>query len=797
MGLYKPAAFRYMVGMWAAAVMVGGFTVLTDRAFRPDLWVAFLLLTVMAAVSHLYPVRSAREKAFYVVANVFVVAAVFVLPPSLLTIHCVFAMLPFSLWNRRQSRVWYRFSFNTAQTLLAALACNTILTLVDWRELGGPLQLMLAMAVIALFPFLQGLMVAVMLYFNNGVRIREAGPLQQEPLLTESIMALFGALVAGLWSAQPWLVGLVPVPIVIIHSLMRRVQMVHLADMDAKTGLYNYRYFEQAMRDEFAQSKRFRRPISLMFMDLDYLRHINNQYGHLAGDLVLKEVAAILQAAMRQGDLVARFGGEEFVAMLPGTEKREAVYVAERIRRAVEARVYVFDGIEIRATISIGVVTYPVDGEVTDQLVRLADEVLYAAKAKGRNRVCVAGEGDEVDSVPDEISNPGHAATVAMQQVAAAAAMPFSPAPEKPAEHETAPPVFQKPAPAELARASLLGTAVVGGVVGAVSLAWLPWPYPHGLALLVLVLIAVVADNVRVQVYESGRQQGISLSMSIGAVLAAAVLLDLPGALLVGAAGSVAHHIAGRRRQVEKLLFNIGNVWLSTATAYLVFHYLGAGLAEPITWAHLLGPGVATLTFYLVNSTLLNAVIALQEERSLLAVWWDNLWFAPALILGGLTGAFAASIYQFVGSVGAVAFLTPILLLRFFFSLFASRTQQSIAELEAAKLKAEAADFEKQRTLDQLIVTVAAIIDARDRSVYGHSRQVARYAVAVAEEMRLQPSTVQRIRVAALLHDLGKIGVPESILHKPGRLTAEEYAIVKQHAPLGAQLLSEVGSLQD
>jgi putative nucleotidyltransferase with HDIG domain len=179
------------------------------------------------------------------------------------------------------------------------------------------------------------------------------------------------------------------------------------------------------------------------------------------------------------------------------------------------------------------------------------------------------------------------------------------------------------------------------------------------------------------------------------------------------------------------------------------------------------------------------------------AVWHENLWFAPALILSGLIGAFLGETYTIIGPVGVAVFVAPVLVLRYSFTLYTSRTERSIAELEQAKAKVEETQREKERTLDQLIVTVAAIIDARDRSVAGHSRQVARYAVALAEELGLPVDLVQRIRISGLLHDLGKIGVPESILHKPGRLTADEFGVVQEHAGLGQQILAEVWALQD
>jgi putative nucleotidyltransferase with HDIG domain len=171
------------------------------------------------------------------------------------------------------------------------------------------------------------------------------------------------------------------------------------------------------------------------------------------------------------------------------------------------------------------------------------------------------------------------------------------------------------------------------------------------------------------------------------------------------------------------------------------------------------------------------------------------MWFAPAFILLGLIGAFVGAAFQIVGWMGALLFIVPILVLRYTFTLYVRNARRSIQALQLAKQEVEQAHSAQERTLRELIEVIAAVIDARDNSTFGHSRQVAWYAEHVGRQLGLGERDLNTLRTAALLHDLGKVGVPEPILKKPARLTSEEYEIIKQHAALGERILGTVSEL--
>lgn len=159
---------------------------------------------------------------------------------------------------------------------------------------------------------------------------------------------------------------------------------------DSLTGCYNRRYLDERLREEVLRSQRFGHALSVIVLDIDHFKQVNDRYGHPAGDAVLKGVAKILQAEMRARiDWVARLGGEEFVALLPDTQLDEAAVVAERLRGLIAGSAFRSNGDEIRVTASFGVATR-VDDDSPELLLARADANLYRAKAARRNIVIAA-----------------------------------------------------------------------------------------------------------------------------------------------------------------------------------------------------------------------------------------------------------------------------------------------------------------------------------------------------------------------------------------------------------------------
>ncbi len=168
------------------------------------------------------------------------------------------------------------------------------------------------------------------------------------------------------------------------HETIYRMTIV-----DGLTGIHNKRYLTETLEREMPRAQRHQRPLSLMMFDIDRFKSINDTYGHLAGDYVLKELASIVRMRLRPDDVLGRYGGEEFAVILPETRIDGAQSIAEDIRRLVEEHVFVFEDERVAVTISIGIAQFSYNSSVS-KFIQQADERLYEAKREGRNRV-VAG----------------------------------------------------------------------------------------------------------------------------------------------------------------------------------------------------------------------------------------------------------------------------------------------------------------------------------------------------------------------------------------------------------------------
>jgi diguanylate cyclase (GGDEF)-like protein len=177
-----------------------------------------------------------------------------------------------------------------------------------------------------------------------------------------------------------------------LENAMRVQRAEALSVTDDLTQLYNSRYLSQVLRRETKRASRSGRPLSLLFIDLDGFKTINDTHGHLFGSRALVEAAAVIRASARETDMVARFGGDEFALLLPDTGSDGAVAVGERIRDRIADAVFLEgDGLAIRLTVSVGVATLPDVAASAESLVQAADKAMYWVKDHGKNGIYVAG----------------------------------------------------------------------------------------------------------------------------------------------------------------------------------------------------------------------------------------------------------------------------------------------------------------------------------------------------------------------------------------------------------------------
>ncbi len=172
-----------------------------------------------------------------------------------------------------------------------------------------------------------------------------------------------------------------------------QAELQEQATRDPLTGLYNRRYFDETLERELARAEREVSPLCLMMIDLDHFKQVNDTYGHQAGDEVLRMFGAMLRESARAGDIPCRYGGEEFLLLMPKMPPETARQRAEHLRAEFAGRVAEIGEYRIQATLSIGIAAYPEHGETPDVLTQAADLALYLAKQEGRNRVVVFSAG--------------------------------------------------------------------------------------------------------------------------------------------------------------------------------------------------------------------------------------------------------------------------------------------------------------------------------------------------------------------------------------------------------------------
>jgi two-component system cell cycle response regulator len=174
-----------------------------------------------------------------------------------------------------------------------------------------------------------------------------------------------------------------------------------LSITDGLTGLYNYRYLIHSLELEFRRTIRYNRTIALLLLDIDYFKNLNDTYGHLCGDFVIKTVAKLLKSNVRNTDMVARYGGDELAVMLIETNTKSALEVAEKLKQQIGTHTFQWRTKQLSVSLSIGLATAPEPGiQTVPDLVDAADRALYQAKKAGRNTVIVFSQKKGLQAFP-------------------------------------------------------------------------------------------------------------------------------------------------------------------------------------------------------------------------------------------------------------------------------------------------------------------------------------------------------------------------------------------------------------
>jgi diguanylate cyclase (GGDEF)-like protein len=395
--LPRPARI-YVAGVLAIALIAGAVGILVAPP-RLQLAPEALLLLLAATIAQQFKVKSPKHQSYYTTTIFFFAAALLLRPGYVIAI--IIAAHGVELLRVRYR--WYIPAFNIANFILCSLAAGAIFTVGETgHPVGGGRALVLAALAGLVFVSLNHLLTALVIMWARGVSIARAGTMDWENLGTDLALMSVGAMGCLLWLTDPWLVPLCLGPLFLIYRSLLVPTLQEEARTDPKTELANMKHWNQVAQVEVERARRFDRPLSVALADLDLLRDINNRHGHLVGDQLIRRVADAIRGALREYDLPARFGGDEFAVLMPETSLSEAITVAERIRRGVEAiEVRLADGTPVSASVSIGVALFPAHGRTSSDLLAAADRAVYQAKALGRNRVCgfTEVEGDRLRPV--------------------------------------------------------------------------------------------------------------------------------------------------------------------------------------------------------------------------------------------------------------------------------------------------------------------------------------------------------------------------------------------------------------
>jgi diguanylate cyclase (GGDEF)-like protein len=388
-----------------AALGWGTGTLITLDATRRD-WGVFGLLVGLALGYEEISRRVERPRlrlAAGVRADmtlVWSVAAAAALPGGLVTILIV--VLFGHLWlrdHRPTDRYLHRTIGSGCVALVAALGANAVLDASDsaWADSGwlaaDALSVLVVMAVYGAIG--RGLVSGGR--FLLGARGRRLFDTPDD--IGNQLAALcLGGLIALSALHAPWLAVLALPPMVMLRRGAMVRELETAASVDAKTGLLNAVAWEELSRRELARGRRNHHPVGILILDVDRFKLINDRFGHLVGDEVLRQIGGALKASVREFDSVGRFGGEEFVVVLPEASSMESIVVAERLRARVgELRAAEIAGStgssDALLSVSVGVACAPDDGDDLTELLVAADVALYEAKARGRNCVVLADRG--------------------------------------------------------------------------------------------------------------------------------------------------------------------------------------------------------------------------------------------------------------------------------------------------------------------------------------------------------------------------------------------------------------------
>jgi len=786
----------------ATILAIGIVLMVWQLSHLEDQKMLLLLATCgLASVLQTFKIEGLTERTSYNMSWVVYGFALISLGPPGAMLVILVAHLVEWIWH---GYAWFIQLFNIASFAIAVTLAGFVYSLIGTGQ--EPIMLRETVAIVisaALFTFLNHLMIGLAVKFARGLSLAQSGVLDTLMTSLDFGMLCLGAAGALIWSVNPYAIILVGLLAILLQNVLRVPLLQRQSETDPKVGLYNSRYFGNAVEQELERANRFDRPLTIVMADLDLLRRVNNAYGHLAGDAVLKGVARILQDSTREFDTVARFGGEEFAILMPETTAEEALISVEVIRAKIEeAEHTVATSVSpIKATMSFGIASRNGRDISADELIHRADMVTFEAKQDGRNcirvygrRVSEAGASPSMNSATITEDSETRPASTSVHE---AINKHSQEVPMVLLEPQVTPSTPERPTPmaVRLSQPTLIKLYVGAVALIALSLIALfvraeginDW---IGLTAFVLLVLLVEAMAVEIYVKET------SVSTSVAPLVAGVLLFGPVAAVLLGLGVALVAFFR-QRSQLDRLLFNSSNHIIGGLLAAGLVLLSGRAFGDWSILAQLVLTLMAMGIIYLSTTALVAGAVSLNNRRSFRVIWNERFRWLGAYYLAMGVVAYALIVsYVGTGMLGIAVVIVPLLLLRFSQRQYIEHTKAVVTQLRRSNIKLSAQAEEISLLNEELLLVLARAADMRDPSVMEHSVNVARYGELIARELGLSDGRVLLVRQAGFLHDIGKLSVPDAILFKPGSLTDEEYSTIKRHVQTGTDLIQKCHSLQ-
>ena len=796
----------YLFAIYLMGALLFSWNLLSWQINEP---IMLTVLSLLASLALIIKVEGATSRSHYAFSFIVYGFAFTHLGVSEAAIVILVSNLVEYLVNRP---AWFGPIFNTACYIIVINIASVVFhTLNPEASLSAPVYILAVTASMTVFTLLNHFIVGVIVWMANSENFRESGIFDLPPLIIDLSLLSLGAMLVLVWEYNPYALLLFVFPIYLIYGTMRVPALERQSETDQKTGLFNHAYFMQHLENELNRANRFDRPLTIIMADLDLLRNINNTYGHLAGDEVLLAVAKILQQSVREYDIVARFGGEEFAILMPETDTKHGYERAEAIREAVEkVKITIPTSITpIKATLSLGVASREFFNQTGVDIIHNADTALYHSKLQGRNRafaytqeayVDFAGSQRRVEGLQEdtsvEIGTKGSSNSATTSYQAANAKMvsesenSTSHIPDKESGSSDAPistKISKAPVYFYIGGLFVISLLAFGGLYLFATDLYDSLSTQSWLGLLGCAALVIMTEWYSIDLYTNRT----SLSTSAVPILAGTLLFGPIGSFILSLIYAISAGIKNRS-PFNRYVFNFSNQ-LFVGILYLsIIHLTGKSFNEVSTLMQLLLAVVSAIIVYTVNTSFISFGVHLDSGQPVYQFWKEQYSWLFSIYIGmGIVAAAFVFGYKHDPIVGSLLVIVPLLLLRISQVQYVERTRDMVAELRENNRVLEHYSIEITKLNEGLLDTLAEVIDLRDPYVLGHSRRVTDFAVNLAAQLGLNDKQVELVRKGSLLHDIGKLGISEDILAKPSKLTQREFEIIQKHPTIGGTLLEK------